>query len=452
MRNFSSTIWSKLADGNIRWATAASLTLKVAHGVLAVLVSILLARWLGKESFGVYAFALATMSIVAVPLQYGLSVLLTREVSSHKASARWNLLRGVVRRANQLVFGLWAVVLLAAVGILYLLSARIPAEQHAAHVWAFLLLLFVALGNLRRATLQGLKRVVQGQVPELLIQPLIIILLLAVFYRAMAPSAPRAMIITCVAALIAYIVGALMLHRAMPAQAKASVPQFQTGKWLSSLGPLALIAVVSSLGGQIDVVLIGILADKSDVANYRVAFALASVVIIALSAVAAVVAPYVTHYYELGNRVRVQSLMTKATWGITGMAIPISVVFFIFGGSILELLYGVEYGTAYLPLVILCVCQLFNAATGNVAMLLNMTGHERQVLGVVSVSFGLNLIMHLLLIPRWGATGAATATAATTILMNSALCWRAWKVLGVNTTPFPFKYDERGSAQSAAVI
>jgi len=75
--------------------------------------------------------------------------------------------------------------------------------------------------------------------------------------------------------------------------------------------------------------------------------------------------------------------------------------------------------------------KLINAACGSVGFLLNMTGHETETAKVIGTAAVFNVVMNLLLAPRFGLQGAAVATAVTFLLWN-ALLWRfAARCLGI---------------------
>ena len=67
--------------------------------------------------------------------------------------------------------------------------------------------------------------------------------------------------------------------------------------------------------------------------------------------------------------------------------------------------------------------QLVNAAFGSAGTLLNMTGNERATLFGMTVAIALNVVMNFTLIPFFGGTGAAVAT-ATSYLVSNVILWR----------------------------
>jgi O-antigen/teichoic acid export membrane protein len=98
--------------------------------------------------------------------------------------------------------------------------------------------------------------------------------------------------------------------------------------------------------------------------------------------------------------------------------------------------FGAEYESAYVPLVILCVGQLVNASMGSVGALLNMTGHERDTTKSILVAAVVNVALNLSLVPHWGIIGAAVATASTLTVWNLIMWHKVRARIGIEPSLF----------------
>jgi O-antigen/teichoic acid export membrane protein len=78
--------------------------------------------------------------------------------------------------------------------------------------------------------------------------------------------------------------------------------------------------------------------------------------------------------------------------------------------------HGVRGGAV--PLAILCGAMLVATACGPVDMILLMTGRSSTNLANTAFALALNVGLNLLLIPRWGMTGAAVAWAVSIAANN----------------------------------
>lgn len=65
-----------------------------------------------------------------------------------------------------------------------------------------------------------------------------------------------------------------------------------------------------------------------------------------------------------------------------------------------------------------------------------MTGYERDTAWGLTAAVMLNVPMNLALIPVFGMSGAAGATAATFVFWNAVLATRVYRRLGIRPTAF----------------
>lgn len=423
-----------------------SLLLKVAHAILTVAITVVLARALGPEGYGRYAFVYALVILCAIPAQAGLPTLLVREVAAYEARGGWRLMRGLLRRANQAVAAATAAIALVSALVGIFLGDRVAEGELAIYAWGLALLPLLALGNLRGAALRGLRKVVRGQLPELLLRPGLFVLALTVVAVAGAGVSPgMAMALHAGAALVAFLIGAWLLLRVLPHEARSATPEYRTRAWAASVLPLTLLAGIQVVNNQTDVVLLGVLASKEEVGIYRVVFQAATLVVFVLTAVNMVLAPHFARLHAMGERAELERL---ARWGakmVLLAAAPVAAGLVIFGGPVLGFVFGTRYAVGAAALAILCVGQLANAAMGSVGLLLNMTGHERDTAVGVGLAAGANVVLNLLLIPPFGIEGAATATAASLMIWNVVLYRRVRRRLDVVPTAWAPRSRRRPS-------
>jgi O-antigen/teichoic acid export membrane protein len=78
-------------------------TLKIANMGLALVSSVLLARLMGAEGYGVYGFAMAVVSLLAIPIQLGLPQFIVRQSALYVQQSDYAGMRGLLIRTNQIV-------------------------------------------------------------------------------------------------------------------------------------------------------------------------------------------------------------------------------------------------------------------------------------------------------------------------------------------------------------
>jgi O-antigen/teichoic acid export membrane protein len=152
-------------------AGAGSIALRILYAFLGLALGVVLARAMRPDGYGLYTFALSTITLLAIPAQVGLPALLVREVAKYHLNSNWGLFRGILLRANQAVFAISGLIVVIAATALWLLGDRLTSEEVYTFNWSLVLLILIALGDVRAAVLRGLRKVVQGQLPEQALVP-----------------------------------------------------------------------------------------------------------------------------------------------------------------------------------------------------------------------------------------------------------------------------------------
>lgn len=417
-----------------------SITVHISAILLSLLLTILLARALEPEGYGIYAWVLALISLMAIPAQFGLPNLVVRETAKAEVNERWGLMRGLWLWANAIVLGSsLALAIVAGVGV-WFMTDRLSSIHVATFLLGLLLVPFIALGNIRGAALRGLRRVVLGQLPEYVLRPGLFILLIFALALILPPgefSAPYAMGLHTVSAATAFGLGAWILWRVRPEPLRHQPqPHYQSRAWLTATLPLALVANMQFINKNTDILMLGLFTTAEDVGVYRVVVQVATAIAFGLGVVNLVVAPYFARLHEQQDFVRLQKLVTISARATLMLALPVVLAFVLLGEHILRIVFGVEFARGHVALAILTGGQLVNAAAGSVGFLLNMTGHERDTAVGLTVAALSNIALNLVLIPLFGMIGAALATATTLVIWNLIL-WRAVRHrLGIDSTAF----------------
>jgi O-antigen/teichoic acid export membrane protein len=314
-------------------------------------------------------------------------------------------------------------------------SKALDRQMLSASLTALILLPILALTRLRQSSLQGLHKIIPGQLPELLLQPALFILLLMASYVSLRRglSVEAVLLLHITAAACAFIVGAWLLYRNLPQEVRRATPTYQKQAWIGSAAPLFLITAMQTINSHADVIFLGAIKGAEAVGIYSAANRLAALISLILIAVNTPLAPTVARLYAEGNMERLQEVITKSVRLITLVALPVAASMLLFGDRFLQI-FGMEFTRGRAALSILCIGQIFNASMGSGGLLLTMTGHERYAAIGVGSSAVLNIILNACFIPLWGIEGAAFSTSACMIIWNIILAFVVRKKLGINST------------------
>lgn len=425
-------LYRRLAKG-----AAGTFGQKMANMVLMLLTSLLLARLIGVKEYGIYSYAQAWIALLVIPSVFGMDQLLVRNVAAYHAQAAWGLMSGLLRRTNQISLVSSLSLALLAIGSSWGLATfwGTGSDQLMTFWIALLLLPLTVLVKLRQAAMSGLHHVVTGQFPERIIQPILFIFLICGTYQFWTQdlSASVAMGLKVFSIFLAFFIGAWMLMKTLPASVKETSPIFQTSAWLKSALPLLLATGLHTVNGQVGVLMLGAIKGPREVGIYVVANRLAGLIAFFLAALNTALGPTIAKLYAEGQITQLQKVITKAARVTLFLAIPVSVALMVFGYWFL-LPFGKAFTEGQFALAILAVGQLVNVAMGSVALLLIMTGHERDAAMGVGTSVVLSVIFNGILIPFGGLNGAAAANSIALIFWNILLAIWVQKRLGIHST------------------
>lgn len=416
-------------------AGAISLIAKFSEVILGLLLVVILARGLGAAGVGVYAFVLALVSLLAVPVRMGLPPLVVRETARGQANHDWAPVRGLWRWTHGMAL-LLSLLVITGIGLVIGLGVVQDEMLRRTLLWGVWLIPLRALIGIRSAALRGLRHVLAGIVPDQIIRPALLVAFISValLVPAFELSPASAMGLTVLSALLVFLLGAWLLYRARPASLVAVAPIYQPRVWLAAAWPLALTQGFQQINRYADVLLLGMLAATADVGIYRVAAQGASLVSLGLMALNMVTAPFITRLHAQEEQYKLQKLARRTAQAALAFALLAVAVFAVLGKWLLVTLFGSEFSAAYWPLLILAMGQLLNAGFGATGLLLNMTGHERDVTRVVAVAAGMNVLLNLALIPLFGVIGAAVATSVSLVFWNIRLWFVVRWRLGIRSS------------------
>ncbi len=402
---------------------------------IGFILQVVLARILGAQQLGIYVYALAWVNVLLLLACLGFDTAFMRFVSIYVTQKDWGLLRGLLSRAGLMVLAASLAGTLLVLGVA-LHSGRTwpPEQQHTFFIAAILIPLF-ALSTLRQAALRGLKRVFLADLPDGVVRPILIILLLGAWwlYRPNTLTAGNAMLIQAIAAGVAFIWGGKLLFSSLPPAVRATPPIFEGAHWLHTAFPMFLISSMHVALKQTDLLMIGAMLPARETGIYSVAVRLSDLAVFGLSAANAICAPMISEYFHARKTDELQRVVRLAARISFGFTAFVTLVMLLFNHFILGI-FGPEFQNARNALLILFAAQMVNALTGPVGYLMIMTGHQARAAYINATAVAANVILNLSLIPRYGIEGAAFSTAFSIVLWNVWMWLFVRRRLGIRST------------------
>lgn len=402
----------------------------------AFLVGVQLARALGAEGYGVYGLAMSIISLLAIPMQFGLPSLLTREIAAAEVKNEWSIIRGILDWSNRTVIMLSIAITLVMLTALFLFTKQINSELQYTLFSGLLLMPFIALGNLRGAALRGLRHIVKGQFFEVVLRPALFSLLLLIasiiFTQGVNPG--NAMGMHAVASIISFIIATILLKTVLPKACSLVEPEIHARSWWKSTLPMALTDGLRLLQGNLSILLLGVFSTTAMVGIFRVASSLGILLIMPVSLLHIVSATFFSRLYAANDYQKLQQMLKWVAvtmfLGVLGVTLP----FFLMGEQIITYVFGTEFSNSNTPLLILSAGTIIGSTFGASVTLLNMTKHEKRVTRAFGLSLLLLGIVSIPFIMMWGVTGAALANSLAFISFSVLTWWDARRLLQLDTS------------------
>lgn len=418
-------------------AGSLAILVRILSVLAGLLSSVVLARFLGPSEYGLYAFIFAVISILALPAQMGLPLLVVRETARAVTEHDWPKLRGIWGWSAVVTICSSAVVIaIALIGFSYL--SLESHSQYSPFFWGLALVPLLGFSAIIGAANRGLKYIFLAQCPDQVLRPVLFAISAAIVFSLYPESATAktALTLLFVTLAITFCMGGYLLFRVQPQGAR----QCKTAKmnhriWFRSIVPLSLVSGLQLISQNTDLLMLGLLRPSEEVGLYKIALSVSTLTILGLTAFNLVIQPYVVEFHKNKELVKLQRIISAGAGAAVAFTVPVVAVFIFFGRELISLFYGAAFADANIALIVLSLGSISTAYFGAAGVLLTMAGLEKSLVGLLSISTLSNVALNSLFIPPFGILGAATATALSTIFLN-ILLWRAARAqTSVNCSP-----------------
>lgn len=386
--------------------------------ILRYALVFVIAKVAGSLGLGLYALALTFGNGMAMLARMGLDQAAVRFIPYYHAREEAGLAKGVARFSVAIA----TVLSTLAAGGLFLLAPYIgvwwgeEGLRRSVRLMA-LAVPAITLGEVCRAGLRGFYDVALAAMLERVTIPLATMVAIVGMWAAGMNHATVPVAAAVVGTWSAAVIAWLALVRRL--KSSGARPAYHPQRWVRFAVPMLLEAGLLYALYSIDQVMVGWFRDAYEVGVYSAAVRVSWLVALPLWVVNPILAPTIAGLHARNDREAAEQLYARLTWACAFVGLGITLGLWVAGRWILQLIGG-GFTTAYLPLAILVAGQAVNVATGSSGIVLGMTGHPGWRLTNAACAVGLNTTLNCFLIPPFGITGAAVATAASIAVINVA--------------------------------
>jgi len=382
-------------------------------------ITLVIARLLGASVVGLYFQSFAILAFLSLVASAAATDTLTRFVAVHRADGDDAALRGTIR------LGLTTTAAIATIMGIALFALAPWLAVHAFHDELRLIpvLRFVAVAlpataytDAALGATRGFKTMKPYALINLVFEPAFRILLtLSMIWAGWGLTGVMiALVVTnTTSAVLASIALKRLVGRndARPRYYVRELLTFSAPSWLSNIASNGLLWA--------DTILLGIYGSAAEVGVYQVATRLTLLATIFVTPVTNSFAPRIADLYRRGRYELLKRAFALITSWVVRLSLPGFVVLLVFPRELLAI-FGPAFQAGVVVTQIMTVAWLFSAASGPCGYMLTMSGRPivqmANYLAAVAFNVGLNIV----LIPRFGMSGAAIAWALTIALLAIA--------------------------------
>jgi len=418
--------------------------------VFAFALSLLVTHVVAVGRFGLFSIAWTVILLAQAPAVLGLDTGAVRFVALGAAADDERAARGSMQAALILAAGFSALLAGVLAWQAPALTAHVFHKPQAAHLLRIVSISLPALALVRvlAGALQGLG--IMGHAARL--NPLrgLVNVLTAAPLLAVGLGVRGLAWATVATSWITLAFGVAFLLHAHPRAFVPARSDWRIGRLLRFSLPQTLTTMLLYTILWTDTLLLGRLRTAAEVGVYTIAQRLLSPAQTISTSTGQMFAPRIAVEDARGDRATLGSMLKRVTYWNVALTLPVFAALLLLAHPLLGL-FGNTYEKGAAALAVLAAGQLVNAATGPLGQMINMSGRPYITMVNNAAVAGLNVAGCLVLIPRYGVTGAACSTTAAITLVNLIKLVQVRLIFGLN--PFSRRtLSALGAAALAAAV
>ena len=361
-----------------------------------------IARYLGAEGFGILSFALAFTGIFGVFSDLGLSTLTVREVARDKSLAGKYL-------GNITVIKIFLVIITFGLIAITIKLLGYPTQTIKVVYFLALSVIFSSFSNIFNSIFQAYEKMEYQSIEQILSSTLMLVGALFAISQGFSVVG---------FASIYFMVSAISLgYSFVVCVWKFTKPKIEVdwNFWKPTIKealPFGLIGIFVTIYFWIDSVMLSLMKGNEVVGWYSMAYRLIVIIGSINASFFSAIFPATSKYYKT-SRESLIIAYKKSFKYLSIVGLPIAMGTTLLANRIIMLIYGSEYGPSITALRILIWAGMFLFLTPLFGTILASIDRQDLGLRTTGVCALANVLMNLLLIPKFSYIGASVATVVT---------------------------------------
>lgn len=387
-------------------------------------VQVLTVRYLTKNDYGAFSFAMSIVAVAAVVALFGQDKAAARYLAIYHEQKDYRRLFGTI---------VMTISLMAVIGVLVVLSVLafrgwLGPLFNASPISISLLLIVIAIGpfNAFESYVQDMLAVFASVRSifwrRYLLSPalkLLAVLVVLAYHGDVFMLAYGYL----VGSLLGMFIYVIMIYNVW--KSRGLLEHFHPRQFIYPVRevfgfsiPLLTTDFLQAVKGAAVILVLEYFRNSTDVAEYRAVVPVAGLNVIVFQSFRLLYTPMAARMFTNNDSEGINALYWNTASWIALISFPVFVITFSLAQPLTVLLFGERYAQSGILLALLSFGNYFNAALGFNAFTLRVYGRVKYIVAIDILSSIANLAINFLLIPRYGALGAAIGTCATLVIYN----------------------------------
>jgi len=369
-------------------------------------------------------------------MDFGISASAQKIIPEYRTAGEHALLRGFLAGSRWMTFAVSSAASLLLACVVKALAPWIEANAIVPLYIGCITLPAFVVANTQDGIARSHDWMRLGLMPQFILrQALIIGITAGAVVLGFNLGVTAAMIASAGAVWIAMIGQMLVLNRRLALHIEPGATAYDFRGWLSISLPILLVESFYLLLSYTDVLVLQQFRTSEEVGVYFAVVKTLALVSFIHYAMSATTAHRFAEYHALGDKDRLSAYVAHAINWTFWPSLVATIVLLAMGKPLLWL-FGPQFVIGYDIMFVAAIGLVVRSAIGPVERLLNMLGHQHICAAAYAFAFVMNVILCVVLVPRFGGHGAAAATSISLAFETVLLFWIGRVRLGLHVLAF----------------
>lgn len=412
------------------------LAVRGSGSIFGYLVILIVSNLYGAYNLGILMLSITILNVCAIVPKFGFENSIVRILGELKALNKDSQIRKVILICLLFSFGLSLVCSLIIYGFSGFISTDILNKvemEEPLKIIAFGLPLYV-ITSVVGAYFQGLKKNLLFLLFQTSLLMLVYVIILVVSSVIDLDYSLVELYLSAI--LIVGLTSMVFLFRSIGNFNKEGVldkvKAFNFSRILRISTPMLFAGSFFFLIRWSDTLILGIYNPSEEIGIYSGALRLSLFSNIVLIAVNSIAAPKYAEFFAKKDIFQLGRIIKQSTALIFYSSIPLLALFIVFPEFFMNL-YGEEFSSGSIILIIFSISQLVAASCGSVGLIMQMTNQQNSYQYVTFVVLVLNIVLNFIFIPKFGMLGAAVSSLISFVIWNVSLVIIIKRTLKIST-------------------